>query len=88
MKFINKLIRLFNPPERVEYPNLFAQLCNVRTAYDLASLDTDQLTMLYANSVQLVESVLGEMERRDMDVNRLLDVTRNSIASNDFRKAP
>jgi hypothetical protein len=55
--------------ERVYYPNLYTQLANMPTCFDLRQASDDQLVLLFGNTTRLAHGLLAEMKTRDMGVD-------------------
>ena len=83
------LKRLFRkPPVRMEYVNLFDQLCNISTCYDLRQATDDQIIRLWGNTTRLVDGILKEMESRGMDVDKILEVSKQTLATGGLQNDP
>ena len=55
--------------ERVYYPNLYTQLANMPTCFDLRQASDDQLVLLFGNTTRLAHGLLAEMKTRDMKLD-------------------
>lgn len=73
---------------RREYVNLFDQLCNISTCYDLRKATDEQILRLWGNTTRLVDGVLKEMESRGMDVDALLEISKDGLANGKLENDP
>lgn len=83
---LNRLFR--QRQKRTEYVNLFDQLCNISTCYDLRQASDDQIIRLWGNTTRLIDGVLKGMESRGMDINEILDISKRSLANGALQNDP
>ena len=55
--------------DRIYYPNLYTQLANMPTCFDLRQASDAQLVLLFGNSTRLVKGLLTEMRTRNMNLD-------------------
>jgi len=73
---------------RVEHTNLFDQLCNISACYDLRNATDEQMIRLWLNTTRLVDGVLKEMEIRGMDVENIIDISKQKLEDGSLQNDP
>ncbi len=81
IRLLLRKIKLRFTAQRVYHTNLYEQLANTATFFELSKATDDQLIRMSSNTARLMDGLLEEMNRREMPTDIIIETIYEKLRS-------